>query len=125
MSGQPTWYLVGSGEGAELRRGGPAAQFKIRAKHTGGRLSVTDMTLDPYRLVPPHVHADEDEYTYVVAGTVGVRAGDEEFKAVRKRRNAKAATSAPNRSQSGTLNEDADAITGIPRRRNNEYLIKQ
>ena len=29
----------------------------------------------------PHVHADEDEYTYVAAGTVGVRVGDEEFEA--------------------------------------------
>src|SRR5512142_31452 len=39
------------------------------------------MRLDPHRLVPPHVHADEDEYTYVAAGTIGVRVGDEEFEA--------------------------------------------
>jgi quercetin dioxygenase-like cupin family protein len=39
------------------------------------------MTLDPHRLVPPHVHADEDEYTYVAAGTIGVRVADEEFEA--------------------------------------------
>src|SRR5690242_4902714 len=95
MSGRPTGYLVDSGEGGELWLGGLTAQFKIRAEHTGGRLSVTDMTLDPYRLVPPYVHADEDEHTYVVSGTGGVRAGDEEFEAVRKRRNAKAATGAP------------------------------
>ena len=31
--------------------------------------------------MPPHVHADEDEYTYVAAGTLGVRVGDEEFEA--------------------------------------------
>jgi hypothetical protein len=39
------------------------------------------MRLDPHRLVPPHVHTGEDEYTYVAAGTVGVRVGDEEFEA--------------------------------------------
>ena len=37
------------------------------------------MTLDPHRPVPPHVHADEDEHTYVAAGTIGVRVGDEVF----------------------------------------------
>ncbi|MGE5287098.1 MAG: cupin domain-containing protein [Micromonosporaceae bacterium] len=37
--------------------------------------------MDPHRLVPPHVHADEDEYAYVAAGTIGVRVGDEECEA--------------------------------------------
>jgi mannose-6-phosphate isomerase-like protein (cupin superfamily) len=48
---------------------------------TAERLSITEMTLDPHRLAPPHVHADEDEYTYVAAGTIGVRVADEEFEA--------------------------------------------
>ena len=39
------------------------------------------MTLDPHRLAPPHVHADEDEYTDVAAGTIGVRVADEECEA--------------------------------------------
>ena len=77
----PTGFLVGTGEGAEVLLGGLAVQFKLRAGQTAGRLSITEMTLDPHRLVPPHVHADEDEYTYVAAGTVGVRVGDEEFEA--------------------------------------------
>lgn len=38
------------------------------------------MTLDPHRLVPPHVHADEDD-TYVAADTIGVRVADEEVEA--------------------------------------------
>jgi hypothetical protein len=57
----------------------PAAspsQFKLRAGQAAGRLSTTKMTLDPHRLVPPHVHADQDEYTYVAAGTIGVRVAD-------------------------------------------------
>jgi quercetin dioxygenase-like cupin family protein len=83
MSGQQGGFLVGIAEGAESLVG-LAVQFKLRAEQTGGRLSITDMTLDPHRLVPPQVHADEDEYTYVVAGTVGVRVGDEEFEAARR-----------------------------------------
>jgi hypothetical protein len=83
------------------------------------------MTMDPYRLVPPHVHADEDEYTHVASGTVGVRAGDKEFEASRRGGTQRRQPALPNRSQSGTLNQDADAIAGIPRRRNNEYLVKQ
>jgi quercetin dioxygenase-like cupin family protein len=39
------------------------------------------MTLDPHRRVPPHVHAGEDEYTDVAAGTIGVRVADEECEA--------------------------------------------
>ena len=50
-----------SGEGAQVLPGGLAVQFKLRAGQTAGRLSITEMTLDPHRLVPPHVHADEDE----------------------------------------------------------------
>ena len=74
-------FLVGTGEGAEVLLGGLAVQFKLRAGQTGGQLSITEMRLDPHRLVPPHIHADEDEYTYVAAGTIGVRVGDEEFEA--------------------------------------------
>jgi len=66
-----------------LSLGGLAVQFKLRGNQTGGRLSITGMTLDPHRLVPPHVHADEDEYSYVVAGTIGARVGDESSRQLR------------------------------------------
>jgi quercetin dioxygenase-like cupin family protein len=56
----------------------PSSQ--LRAGQTAGRLSITEMTLDPHRLVPPHLHADEDD-TYVAAGTIGVRVADEEVEA--------------------------------------------
>jgi hypothetical protein len=45
----PTGFLVGTGEGAEVLLGGLAVQFKLRAGQTGGRLSITEMTLDPHR----------------------------------------------------------------------------
>jgi quercetin dioxygenase-like cupin family protein len=65
MSRQSAGFLVGSGEGARVLLAGLAVQFKLRAGQTGGQLSITEMSLDPHRLVPPHVHAGEDEYTYV------------------------------------------------------------
>jgi quercetin dioxygenase-like cupin family protein len=74
-------FLVSIGEGAEVLLGGLAVQFKLRAGHTGGQLSITETTLGPHRLVPPHIHADEDEFAYVAAGTIGVRVGDDEFEA--------------------------------------------
>jgi len=81
MNGQSAGFLVGIGEGAEVLLSGLAVRFKLRAGQTGGQLSITEMRLDPHRLVPPHVHAGEDEYTYVAAGTIGVLVGGEEFEA--------------------------------------------
>ena len=70
-----------SGQGAQVPHGSLAVQFKLRAGKTAGRLSITEMTLDPHRLAPPHVHADKDEYTDVAEGTIGVRVADEECEA--------------------------------------------
>jgi len=72
----PAGFLVALARGAQVPPGGLAVQFKLRAGQAAGRLSITEMTLDPHRLVPPHVHADQDEYTYVAAGTIGVRVAD-------------------------------------------------
>ena len=80
---QGSSWAPASGEGAQVLPGGLAVQFKLRAGQTAGRLSITEMTLDPHRLAPPHVHADEDEYTDVAAGTIGVRVADEECEAAR------------------------------------------
>jgi quercetin dioxygenase-like cupin family protein len=69
---------------ARERRYCPAASPSNSSSAPGQaaeRLSITEMTLDPHRLAPPHVHADQDEYTYVAAGTIGVRVADEEFEA--------------------------------------------
>jgi len=81
MNGQSGGFLVGIGEGAEVLLSGLAVRFKLRGGQTGGQLSITEMRLGPHRLVPPHVHAGEDEYTYVGAGRIGVQVGGEEFEA--------------------------------------------
>jgi len=37
--------------------------------------------IEPGRLVFPHVHQHEDEYSYVLEGTIGARVGDQEVEA--------------------------------------------
>jgi quercetin dioxygenase-like cupin family protein len=81
MSGQAAGFLVEMGEGTKLSLGGLAVEVKVRGEQAAGQLTVMGMTVDPHRLVPTHIHASEDEYTYVVAGTIGARIGDEEFEA--------------------------------------------
>lgn len=81
MSGPWAGFLVEIGEARQLSLGGLAVEVKVRADQAAGQLTIMGMTVDPHRLVPPHIHADEDEYTYVVAGTIGARIGDEEFEA--------------------------------------------
>lgn len=49
---------------------------------TGGALSMLEVTIPPRTLIKPHAHTREDEFSLILAGTVGVRAGDEVVEAV-------------------------------------------
>ena len=70
--------VVRPGEGESIPpTTGLGFDFKIWGHQTGGRLAVLEHPIEPRRLVPPHVHLMEDEVTYVLEGTVGVRVGDE------------------------------------------------
>jgi mannose-6-phosphate isomerase-like protein (cupin superfamily) len=54
-------------------------RFLINAGETGGRFAVVEHLLPPGTLAAPlHRHAKEDEYSYVLEGTVGALLGDEE-----------------------------------------------
>lgn len=74
-------HMVGPGEGTSVDLGGLGVDFKISGGDTGGLLSVVEHPVQPGRLVPPHVHRDEDEYSYVLEGTFGARVGDWEGEA--------------------------------------------
>lgn len=52
-------------------------RYAIGAAETDGALSMLEVTIPPRTLVKPHVHGREDEFTLVLAGTVGARLGDE------------------------------------------------
>ncbi len=51
--------------------------FKVWGESTSGQLAIVEHPMEPGRLVAPHVHQNEDELSYVLEGTFGVRIGDE------------------------------------------------
>ena len=61
------------GEGGSVDLGGMGVEFKIRGEQTGGLLAVVEHPIEPGRLVPPHIHEREDDYSYVLEGEVGAR----------------------------------------------------
>ena len=65
-----------SSERAEF--GGLGIVWKIDGAHTGERFSVVHHPLAPRALAAPlHRHTREDEYSYVLTGTLGALLGDE------------------------------------------------
>lgn len=72
---------VGPSEGLEVSLGAVGVVFKISGEDTGGLLSIVEHPIAPGALVPPHVHTNEDEYSYILEGQVGVRIGEQEFTA--------------------------------------------
>jgi quercetin dioxygenase-like cupin family protein len=73
--------LVEPHEGQEVRFPGGGVVFKLFGEQTGGLLSVVEHPIAPGALAPPHMHTNEDEYSYILEGAVGVRIGDQEFTA--------------------------------------------
>ena len=65
------------GVGKEVWLGGVGVVFKIYGEETGDAFSVVEHPVKPGRLVPPHVHRDTDEFSYVLKGEIGAKIGDE------------------------------------------------
>ena len=62
--------------------GGFGVVFKVSGEQTGGAFAIVEHPLAPGALAaPPHIHANEDEITLVLEGTVGVLIGDDVFEA--------------------------------------------
>src|SRR5215467_12043846 len=66
-------------EGRFVSLGGMGVIFKVSGADTGGAFAVVEHPIEPRRLVLPHVHLHEDEYSYVLEGTIGARVGDREI----------------------------------------------
>jgi quercetin dioxygenase-like cupin family protein len=64
-------------EGQSAWLGGLRVEIKIAGNQTGRAFSLVEATLEPGRLIPPHVHTREDEYSYVLEGEIGARIGDQ------------------------------------------------
>lgn len=53
-------------------------RFMIEGEATSGAFSLVEQSLPPRALgAPLHTHRNEDEYSYVLAGRLGVQLGDE------------------------------------------------
>lgn len=53
-------------------------RFIVRGANTGGRFALIEHTVPPKALAAPtHTHEDEDEYSFVLSGEIGVLLGDE------------------------------------------------
>src|SRR6059036_145331 len=70
---------IPSTEGKLVSMGGVGVKFKITGEETGHAFSIVEHPVEPRTLVPPHLHHDTDEYSYVVEGQFGARIGDEIF----------------------------------------------
>jgi quercetin dioxygenase-like cupin family protein len=84
MSSVETMRLTvepGERRGKSFEAGGFGVLFKISGEETGQALAVVEHTIGPHVLVPPHTHADVDEYSYVLEGEIGARIGDRIVKA--------------------------------------------
>jgi quercetin dioxygenase-like cupin family protein len=76
MSTVPGPKLVAPGEGKTVRLFGVRFGYKVESADSGGSLAVLEVEIPPGTLVKPHNHSREDEFSVVLAGTVGVRVGD-------------------------------------------------
>jgi quercetin dioxygenase-like cupin family protein len=68
--------VVSKEAGCLVDLGGVGVQFKISGEDTGGAFAVVEHPVEPGVVVEPHIHANEDEYSYVLEGTIGVRVGE-------------------------------------------------
>jgi quercetin dioxygenase-like cupin family protein len=73
--------LVAPGEGRSVTLFGVRFDYKVTAADSGGSLALLDIEIPPRTLVKPHSHSREDEFTLVLAGSVGIRTGDQVLEA--------------------------------------------
>jgi quercetin dioxygenase-like cupin family protein len=71
-------HVLGPGEGERVNLLALGVRFMIDGARTGGAFSLVEHPLPPRALGSPvHTHKNEDEYTYVLEGRVGLQLGDE------------------------------------------------
>ena len=72
-----TTLVIPPRKGKTVSLGGFGAIFKISGDFSEGRFSIVEHPIDPGRIVHPHVHAHEDEFSYILEGEIGARVGDD------------------------------------------------
>jgi quercetin dioxygenase-like cupin family protein len=76
MATAPAAKLVEPGQGKTVMLFAVRFDYKVTSADSGGALAALEVTIPPGTLVKPHNHSREDEFTVVLAGTVGARVGD-------------------------------------------------
>ena len=70
--------IVGPKDGKAGNLGSVGVRFMIDGEETGGNFSLVEHPIAPRHLAAPlHIHAKEDEYSYVLEGRLGALLGDE------------------------------------------------
>jgi len=73
-----TARVLRSEQGEVGRLGSMGVRFMVDSVDSGGTFSLVEHPIPPLKLAAPlHRHAREDEYTFVLAGEIGVLLGDE------------------------------------------------
>jgi quercetin dioxygenase-like cupin family protein len=73
---------LGPADGESVLLQGLGVRFMIGSDEAGGGFSLVEHPIAPRTLAAPlHRHANEDEYSYVLEGRVGVQLGDETLEA--------------------------------------------
>ena len=68
-----TTLVIPPREGKAVSLGGFGAIFKISGESSEGRFSIVEHPIDPGRMVHPHVHAHEVEFSYILEGGLKLR----------------------------------------------------
>ena len=69
---------VGPDEGYSVELPGVGVRFMAWTEETGGGFSMVEHPIAPGTMAAPwHMHTREDEYSYVITGTLGALLGDE------------------------------------------------
>ena len=72
--------VVHTDEGVSISLGGLGVIHKLSGQDTAGSLAIVEHPLQSGTLgTAPHVHLNEDEYSFVLEGEVGVQLGEQEF----------------------------------------------
>jgi len=76
MTTTPSPRLKAPGESKTVQLYGVRFDYKVESADSGGSVALLEVEIPAGTLVKPHNHTREDEFSLVLAGTVGARLGD-------------------------------------------------
>ena len=79
LTSAETRFLIEPADGKVVMEGPLGVVTKIPGSDTNGVISIVEHPVAPRLLVPPHVHVDHDEWSYILEGRIGARVGYDEF----------------------------------------------